>query len=89
MNLYAQTEKMPFPVASIVEFQDNFSKDITRYLIEEISFADFSYSLIGHKKLKSHRMGYAWAEKSRLTLIELPSEESWEMLQEAKESEYD
>ena len=67
---------IPFPIGSIVKFEN------TLYLIQEIALCDLSYVLVGHLKLNSAEMGFAWANHSDLTLVNFPSINSWTMLLE-------
>ena len=75
--------KVPFPVASIVEYKG------IKYLVQEISLSTLTYSLIGHKRLRSQGMGVSWIEESELKPILInPSSKTWKMLVEADKEEY-
>jgi hypothetical protein len=76
--------KIPFPVASIVEYEG------IKYLVQEISLSTLTYSLIGHKRLRSQGMGISWINESELKPIMVnPSSKTWEMLLQADKEQYE
>lgn len=81
---YLKTE-IAYPVASIVEM------DGEQYLIESVTSdnSEFDYSLFGHAKLDTQGFCSAWHTHSELTLVSIPTSETWLMLNEAIEYEDD
>lgn len=74
---------LPYPIASVVQDSDG-----DKYLVSEIS-ENLDYSLLGHKNLGTEGQGMAWEDHDDYTLIEEPSEKTWEWLIDAREHEYD